>query len=106
LGVEQQHAFDLINDYLSLVLVLKAPKRGFRFRLYIAAEDKVVGVVLTQETKIKEHGIIYLSRRWRMQKQGTPLLRNFVYACFMCVGVLGPTAHPGLPLEVFLGVGR
>jgi hypothetical protein len=22
------------------------------------------------------------------------------------VGVLGPTAHPGLPLEVFLGVGR
>jgi hypothetical protein len=21
------------------------------------------------------------------------------------VGVLGPTAHPGLPLEVFLGVG-
>jgi hypothetical protein len=22
------------------------------------------------------------------------------------VGVLGPTAHPGLPLEMFLGVGR
>jgi hypothetical protein len=22
------------------------------------------------------------------------------------VGVLGPTAHPGLPLEVFFGVGR
>jgi hypothetical protein len=22
------------------------------------------------------------------------------------VGVLGPTAHPGLPLEVLLGVGR
>jgi hypothetical protein len=22
------------------------------------------------------------------------------------VGVLGPTAHPGLPLKVFLGVGR
>jgi hypothetical protein len=27
---------------------------------------------------------------------------------FMCVlvGVLGPTAHPGLPLKMFLGVGR
>jgi hypothetical protein len=24
----------------------------------------------------------------------------------IAVGVLGPTAHPGLPLEVFLGVGR
>jgi hypothetical protein len=23
-----------------------------------------------------------------------------------CVGVLGPTAHPGLPLKVLLGVGR
>jgi hypothetical protein len=22
------------------------------------------------------------------------------------VGVLGPTAHPGLPIKVFLGVGR
>jgi hypothetical protein len=22
------------------------------------------------------------------------------------VGVLGPTAHPGMPLKVFLGVGR
>jgi hypothetical protein len=25
---------------------------------------------------------------------------------FLTVGVLGPTAHPGLPLKVFLGVGR
>jgi hypothetical protein len=24
----------------------------------------------------------------------------------LLVGVLGPTAHPGLPLKVFLGVGR
>jgi hypothetical protein len=24
----------------------------------------------------------------------------------LTVGVLGPTAHPGLPLKVFLGVGR
>jgi hypothetical protein len=31
-------------------------------------------------------------------------------SCWICmagiVGVLGPTAHPGLPLKVFLGVGR
>jgi hypothetical protein len=24
----------------------------------------------------------------------------------LAVGVLGPTAHPGLPVKVFLGVGR
>jgi hypothetical protein len=28
------------------------------------------------------------------------------YQWFLYVGVLGPTAHPGLPLKVFLGVGR
>jgi hypothetical protein len=27
-------------------------------------------------------------------------------ALAVIVGVLGPTAHPGLPLKVFLGVGR
>jgi hypothetical protein len=53
--------FDLIKDYLSLVLVLKAPKSGFTLRLYIVAEGKVIGVVLTQETEGKEHAITYLS---------------------------------------------
>ena len=43
--------------------VLKAPRRGFPFRLYIATEDKVIGAVLTQETEGKEHVITYLSRR-------------------------------------------
>jgi hypothetical protein len=43
--------------------VLKAPQVGVSFRLYIAAEDKVIGVVLTQETKGKEHVVAYLSQR-------------------------------------------
>jgi hypothetical protein len=46
-----------------LALVLKAPKAGVPFRLYIADEDKVIRVVLTQETKVKEHVVTYLSRR-------------------------------------------
>ena len=29
--------------------MLKAPRRGVPFRLYVAAEDKVIGAVLTQE---------------------------------------------------------
>jgi hypothetical protein len=33
------------------------------FKLYIAAEDKVIGSVLTQETEGKEHVVTYLSRR-------------------------------------------
>jgi hypothetical protein len=43
--------------------VLRAPKHGQPFRLYIAAEDGVIGAVLTQETEGKEHAVAYLSRR-------------------------------------------
>jgi hypothetical protein len=62
-GAEQQEAFDLIRKYLSLAPMLKAPQLGVPFRLYIVAEEKVIGVVLTQETEGKEHVVTYLSRR-------------------------------------------
>ena len=39
------------------------PKRGVPFQLYVAIEDKDIGIVLTQETKSKEHIITYISRR-------------------------------------------
>jgi hypothetical protein len=48
---------------LSSALVLKAPQLGVPFTLYIAAEDKVIGPVLTQETGGKEHVVTYLSQR-------------------------------------------
>jgi hypothetical protein len=48
-GAEQQEAFDLIRKYLYSAPVLKAPQVGVPFRLYIAAKDKVIGAVLTQE---------------------------------------------------------
>ena len=60
---EQQEAFEKIEKYFSSPPVLKASKGGIPFRLYVAAEDKVIGVVLTQETEGKEYIIIYLSRR-------------------------------------------
>jgi hypothetical protein len=41
--------------------VLKAPKHGEPFRLYIAAEGGVIGAFLAQETEGKEHVITYLS---------------------------------------------
>ena len=42
--------------------IVKVPKCGFHFRLYIAAEDKDIGAVLTQENEGKEYAITYLSR--------------------------------------------
>ena len=62
-GAKQQEAFEKIKIYLSSPPVLKAPRRGVPFRLYVATEDKVIGAVLTQETEGKEYIITYLSRR-------------------------------------------
>ena len=44
-GAEQQEVFEKIKKYLPSPAVLKAPKRGIPFRLYVAAEDKVIGDV-------------------------------------------------------------
>jgi hypothetical protein len=63
LGTEHQQTFELIKDYLYSVLVLKAQKSRVPFRLYIAAENQVIGAILTQETKGEEHVVMYLSRR-------------------------------------------
>ena len=62
-GAKQQEAFEKIKIYLSSPPVLKAPRRGVPFRLYVAVGDKVIGAVLTQETEGKEYIITYLSRR-------------------------------------------
>ena len=43
--------------------VLKASRRGVPFRLYVAAKDKIIVAVLTQETEDKEYVITYISRR-------------------------------------------
>jgi hypothetical protein len=43
--------------------VLRAPKSGEPFWLYIAAQEDVIGAVLKQEFEAKEHIITYVSRR-------------------------------------------
>jgi hypothetical protein len=56
--------------------------------LYIAAEDKVIRVVLTQKTKGKEHVVTYLNRRL----VDTETMHTFIkklclclfYACTKC----------------------
>jgi hypothetical protein len=62
-GAKQQEAFEKIKEYLSTPLVLRAPKRGDPFKLYIAAEEKSIGTVLIQEDEGKEYVIAYLGRR-------------------------------------------
>ena len=62
-GAKQQEAFEKIKYYLSSPLVLKAPRRGVPFKLYIAAEGKVIGAVLTQETEGKEYVVTYIDQR-------------------------------------------
>jgi hypothetical protein len=61
-GAKQIEVFEKIKISLSSPPVLKAPRRGVPFRLYVAAEDKVIGAVLTQETEGKEYIITYLNR--------------------------------------------
>jgi hypothetical protein len=61
-GADQQRTFEDIKRYLSSPSVMKAPMTRIPFWLYIAVEDAVVGVVLTQVTEGKEHIITYLSR--------------------------------------------
>jgi hypothetical protein len=45
---EQQHTFDNIKRYLSLLPMMKAPKADIPSWLYIAVEDSVIGAILTQ----------------------------------------------------------
>jgi hypothetical protein len=61
LGADRQRAFIDIKKYLSSLPMMEAPMARIQFGLYIAAEDAVIGVVLTQITKGKEHMITYLS---------------------------------------------
>jgi hypothetical protein len=60
-GMAQWDAFNWIKEYLSKSMVLHAPKMGLAYRLYIAATNKVLGAVLTQEHDGKEFTIVYLS---------------------------------------------
>jgi hypothetical protein len=43
--------------------VLRAPVSGQNFRLYIAAQEKVIGAALTQEDSGKEFAMAYVSQR-------------------------------------------
>ena len=49
-GAEQRDAYNNIKRYMSNPPVLRAPKSGVSFRLYIAAQEKVIGAVWHKKT--------------------------------------------------------
>jgi hypothetical protein len=62
-GKELREVFDKIKRYLTSPPVLKAPRIGVGFKLYVAAQSHVIGAVLMQEDEGKEFPVAYLSRR-------------------------------------------
>jgi hypothetical protein len=62
-GAEQKKALKKIKEYLTVLPVLRAPKAGKMFKLYVAAQEHVIGAVLTQEDNRKEFMVAYVSRR-------------------------------------------
>jgi hypothetical protein len=62
-GEEEKEAFEKIKKYLTSPPILRAPRANQEFRLYVAAREHMIGVVLTQEYNGKEFLVAYLSRR-------------------------------------------
>jgi hypothetical protein len=62
LGVEQRQAFKRIKEYLVSPPVLRAPKVGNPFKMYIATQERVIGAILLQEEDDKEFLVAYVSR--------------------------------------------
>ena len=53
-GDVQQKAFEEIKEYMKRPPMLVPPQQGKPFRLYISANDKIIGSALIQEFEGKE----------------------------------------------------
>ena len=62
-GDIQQRAFEEIKEYMKCPPVLVPPQQGKPFKLYILADDKIIGSAILQEFEGKERFVFYLSRR-------------------------------------------
>jgi hypothetical protein len=71
--------------YLTSSPVLKAPKIGQNFRLYMSSQEHVIGAALTQENGGKEAPVVYVSQKllhvetWYVFVEKVCLF--FYYAC-------------------------
>jgi hypothetical protein len=62
-GTEQKQAFEKIKECLTNPSVLRAPRVGDLFKLYVATQADTIGTVLTQEDGGKEFTVAYASRQ-------------------------------------------
>jgi hypothetical protein len=62
-GAEQREAFEKIKEYLVSPPVLRAPKAGNPFKMYIAAQEQIIRAVLLQEEDGKEFPVAYVIQR-------------------------------------------
>jgi hypothetical protein len=60
---KQREAFEKIKEYLVSPPMLRAPKAGNPFKMYIAMQEWVIGSFLLQEEDGKEFLVAYVSRR-------------------------------------------
>ena len=59
----QQKAFDEIKEYMKSPPILIPPQHGKPLKLYVLANNHVIGSALMQEFEGKERVVFYLSRR-------------------------------------------
>jgi hypothetical protein len=81
-GPDQQYIFVDIKKYLSSPPVMKAHMVGIPFRLYIAAEDAIIGTILTQVMDRVEHIITYLSQCLINAKTRYSFIEKFCLSLF------------------------
>jgi hypothetical protein len=55
--------FKRIKEYQSHPPVLRAPRVGKAFKLYVAAQSRAIGAMLAHEENGKEFTVVYVSRR-------------------------------------------
>jgi hypothetical protein len=68
-GEVQKEAFDKIKRYLRSPPVLRAPKEGKEFSLYVVSHERMIGAMSTPEDGGKEYVIAYLSEITRCRSQ-------------------------------------
>jgi hypothetical protein len=82
-GVEQREAFEKIKENLVSPPVLRALKARNSFKMYIAAQEQVIGAVLLQEEDGKEFLVAYVSQRLLDAETRYVLWKFFEYLYIM-----------------------
>ena len=86
MGGRATEGFGFIKEYLSYPPVLVPPQKGIPFRLYLSADEKLIGSVLIQELEGKERAAFFIQvvGFW-MQKQGILRWRSCAYVYIFLV---------------------